>query len=332
MRAVGQVTFSDGPGFLPIPAAFAAPLPWGERARTHLAPAAIPAARSSAIMMKISSILIPIPPGAKLLRRGVGSAWGGKPKWSSCANRGVSWRICQASATRVRSNAPGRCPNCLKQRPTRLREYPSCHHSRYLKPYRTSIGADLFRCSCGWRRPRVLRGSTRDPGGDGFPFDLARFRSTWPGCSSFTANGGDAPRGTKELRPHLAAALETFERIGARPWSASSLNLASLGHEQCDVCLSRPGEPPVVALTLGDLQRGVVSGLLRRPCFSLSRRISCTISCTNLVPELRVSTVGKLRDHALPFAARERLSCPFRRSGVASKLGKVYLFIRFICV
>lgn len=88
--------------------------------------AAIPTARSSAIMMKISSILIPMPPGAKLLRRGVGSAWGGKPKWS--------------------------------------------------------------------------------------PFDLARFRSTWPGCSSFTANGGDAPRSTKELRPHLAAALETFER------------------------------------------------------------------------------------------------------------------------
>jgi hypothetical protein len=43
---------------------------------------------------------------------------------------------------RVRSNAPGHCSNCLKQRPTRLREDPSCHRSRYIRPYRTSIGAD----------------------------------------------------------------------------------------------------------------------------------------------------------------------------------------------
>jgi hypothetical protein len=63
---------------------------------------------------------------------------------------------CYASATRVRSNAPGRCSNCLEQRPTRLREYPSCPFSRYVRPYRASIDADLF-SKCLW----ALRDSSR---------------------------------------------------------------------------------------------------------------------------------------------------------------------------
>jgi hypothetical protein len=46
---------------------------------------------------------------------------------SSCPNQASHGSIRYASATRVRSNAPGRCSNCLKQRPTRLREYPSCY-------------------------------------------------------------------------------------------------------------------------------------------------------------------------------------------------------------
>jgi hypothetical protein len=46
---------------------------------------------------------------------------------SSCPNQASHGSIRYASATRVRSNAPPRCSNCLKQKPTRLREYPSCH-------------------------------------------------------------------------------------------------------------------------------------------------------------------------------------------------------------
>ena len=68
---------------------------------------------------------------------------------SSCPNQASHGSIRYASATRVRSNAPGRCSNCLKQRPTRLREYSSCHDSRYIRPYRTSIDADLF-SKCPW--------------------------------------------------------------------------------------------------------------------------------------------------------------------------------------
>ena len=46
---------------------------------------------------------------------------------SSCPNQASHGSIRYASATRVRSNAPGRCSNCRKQRPTRLREYPPCY-------------------------------------------------------------------------------------------------------------------------------------------------------------------------------------------------------------
>jgi len=40
---------------------------------------------------------------------------------SSCPNQASHGSIRWASATRVRSNAPGHCSNCLKQRPTRPR-------------------------------------------------------------------------------------------------------------------------------------------------------------------------------------------------------------------
>ena len=46
---------------------------------------------------------------------------------SSCPNQASHESIRYASATRVRSSAPGRCSNGLKQRPTRLREYSPCY-------------------------------------------------------------------------------------------------------------------------------------------------------------------------------------------------------------
>jgi undecaprenyl-diphosphatase len=57
------------------------------------------------------------------------------------AQVGSSWHALQSAhwvwlpviiATRVRSNAPGRCSNCLKQRPTRLRESPPRYHAAYV--------------------------------------------------------------------------------------------------------------------------------------------------------------------------------------------------------
>jgi hypothetical protein len=69
------------------------------------------------------------------------------------------------------------------------------------------------------------------------------------------------------------------------------LNPRPLGYEPYDGCLSRLGESPVITLTSADLRREVVSGLLRLLGLSLSRRIPCTIPCTNLVPDLPVIAV-----------------------------------------
>ena len=68
---------------------------------------------------------------------------------SPCPNQASHGSIRYASATRVRSNAPGRCSNCLKQRPIRLRENPPCHYLPYIRQYRTSIGAELFQSVFG---------------------------------------------------------------------------------------------------------------------------------------------------------------------------------------
>ncbi len=51
------------------------------------------------------------------------------------------------------------------------------------------------------------------PGADHFPFDLARVRLLY-------GERLRRERATKESRPHLAAALKIFERLGARPWAA----------------------------------------------------------------------------------------------------------------
>ncbi len=65
-----------------------------------------------------------ISPSAEEASSPYGATDRGRP---SCPNQASHGSIRYASATRVRSNAPGRCSSCLKQRPTRLREYPSCH-------------------------------------------------------------------------------------------------------------------------------------------------------------------------------------------------------------
>ncbi|MFY9668518.1 MAG: AAA family ATPase [Trebonia sp.] len=51
------------------------------------------------------------------------------------------------------------------------------------------------------------------PGVDRFPFDLARVQFLY-------GERLRRARSTKESRPHLAAALEIFERLGARPWAS----------------------------------------------------------------------------------------------------------------
>ncbi len=66
----------------------------------------------------------------------------------------------------------------------------------------------------------------------------------------------------------------------------------SLGYEPYDARLWRLGQSPVTALTSVDLRREAVSSLPRLLCLSASRRVPCTISCTNLVPASHHLCVG----------------------------------------
>jgi hypothetical protein len=113
-------------GFLLTPAAFAAPPPWDERARALPAPCDVPDRQEHHNDHDNQLNTHPDTSWrAELLRRGVRSAWGDNPKVIIPPEPGVSWINLLTSATRVRNNAPGRCSNCLKQRPIRLREHPA---------------------------------------------------------------------------------------------------------------------------------------------------------------------------------------------------------------
>ena len=48
--------------------------------------------------------------------------------------------------------------------------------------------------------------------------------STWRASNSPTANGSDEPSGQVAARTQLAAALDTFDRLGARPWAQRAAN------------------------------------------------------------------------------------------------------------
>jgi DNA-binding CsgD family transcriptional regulator len=61
--------------------------------------------------------------------------------------------------------------------------------------------------------PRLFENALATPGADRFPFDLARVRLCY-------GERLRRARATTESRAQLAAALEIFERLGARPWAA----------------------------------------------------------------------------------------------------------------
>jgi hypothetical protein len=74
--------------------------------------------------------------------------------------------------------------------------------------------------------------------------------------------------------------------------AGADLNPRPLGYEPNDIRLCRFGQSPVTALVPADLLHAVAPGLLRLPCLSLSRHVSCTNACTNRPPGLLVR-VGK---------------------------------------
>jgi hypothetical protein len=64
------------------------------------------------------------------------------------------------------------------------------------------------------------------------------------------------------------------------------LNPRPLGYEPYDARLWRLGPSPVTPLASASLRREAVSDLLCLLRLSLSRRVPCTIPCTNLVSDL----------------------------------------------
>jgi hypothetical protein len=83
---------ASDPGFLLIPAAFAAPPPWGERARALPAPCDVPDRQEHHNDHDNQLNTHPDTSWrAELLRRGVGSAWGDNPKVIVLPEPGVPW-------------------------------------------------------------------------------------------------------------------------------------------------------------------------------------------------------------------------------------------------
>jgi hypothetical protein len=84
-------------------------------------------------------------------------------------------------------------------------------------------------------------------------------------------------------RPAIAVSRDLaayLPRLSPKGATASQL---SLGYEPYDARLCRLASSLVVALTSEDGRRAFVSGPPRLPRLSLSRCVSCTISCTNRI-------------------------------------------------
>ena len=90
-----------------------------------------------------------------------------------------------------------------------------------------------------------------------------------------------------------------------------SVTRPSLGYEPYDIRLCRLGQSPVTALVSADVRHELVPDLLRLPCLSPSRRVSCTNACTNQLPGLLIS-VGQ---HDRPSGTQRTREHLIRRSG-----------------
>src|ERR1700736_4996689 len=88
------------------------------------------------------------------------------------------------------------------------------------------------------------------------------------------------------MRDRLSLPVATWPRICHGQARRATASLLSLGYEPYDLCLCRPGQSLAATLTSADLGCEVSCGLLCLACLRLSRRVSCTNACTNLVRDL----------------------------------------------
>jgi DNA-binding CsgD family transcriptional regulator len=138
------------------------------------------------------------------------------------------------------------------------------------------------------------------PGVDRFPFDLARVRLLY-GERLRRARAG------KESRPHLAAALEIFERLGARPWaSRAASELRATGQTN-----ARADQPARDSLTPQERQiamlaaAGLTNKEIGQRLFLSHRTVGAHLY--QIFPKLGITTRAALRD-ALASEPPERHS------------------------
>jgi DNA-binding CsgD family transcriptional regulator len=127
------------------------------------------------------------------------------------------------------------------------------------------------------------------PGVDRFPFDLARVRLLY-------GERLRRARATKESRRHLAAALEIFERLGARPWASRAAGeLQATGQAN-----ARADQPARDSLTPQERQIAMLAaaGLTNKEIgqqLLLSHR-TVGAHLYQIFPKLGITTRAALRD------------------------------------
>jgi DNA-binding CsgD family transcriptional regulator len=136
------------------------------------------------------------------------------------------------------------------------------------------------------------------PGVDRFPFDLARVQFLY-------GERLRRARFTKESRSHLAAALEIFERLGARPWASRAAGeLQATG--QTNACADQPARD---SLTPQERQiamlaaAGLTNKEIGQQLFLSHRTVGAHLY--QIFPKLGITTRAALRD-ALASQPSER--------------------------
>jgi DNA-binding CsgD family transcriptional regulator len=146
--------------------------------------------------------------------------------------------------------------------------------------------------------PGLFEEALAVPGADRWSFDLARIRLAYGQRLRRTGASTGA-------RVHLAAAAQTFDRLGARPWSArAGAELRATGQTR-----SRPGRPGPAGLTPqeSEIAQLAAAGLSNKEIGArlyLSHR-TVGSHLHHLFPKLGVTSRAALRDALSRMSAAE---------------------------
>ena len=147
--------------------------------------------------------------------------------------------------------------------------------------------------------PGLFEGALATPGADRFPFDLARVQLLY-------GERLRRSRATRESRPRLAAALEIFERLGARPWATRAAGeLRATGRstaraDQPDHDLLTPQEREIAMLAAAGLTNKEIGERL----FLSHRTVGAHLY--QVFPKLGVTSRAALRDALASLAAQHQ--------------------------